>query len=138
MPVPASIDALKIHPYNAPLTVAGQATGRRVVDQVPGLDTLVAVGAGTCSGPPSCTPSSVRVIAVETEACNSFHAASAARELVDVSAGVGADVGARRIGELPRSSWPARPTIVVDDGSVTDARRTCGRSTNWRWNPQRP
>ena len=44
----ASIDALKIHPYNAPLTVAGQATlGVELVDQVPGLDTvLVAVGGG--------------------------------------------------------------------------------------------
>ena len=36
----ASIDALRIHPYNAPLTVAGQATlGVELVEQVPGLET---------------------------------------------------------------------------------------------------
>lgn len=108
--------------------MAGQATvGVELVEQVPGLDTvLVAVGGGgLAAGLRLALPSSVRVIAVETEACNAFHAASAARELVDVSpAGVGADaLGARRIGELPWSILAdTTESIVVDDGSVTAAR----------------
>ena len=124
----ASIDALKIHPYNAPLTVAGQATlGVELVEQVPDLDTVLAAvgGGGLAAGLRLALPSSVRVIAVETEACNAFHAASAARELVDVSpAGVARALGARRIGELPWSILAGTTeSIVVDDGSVTDARR---------------
>lgn len=102
--------------------------GVELVEQVPGLDTvLVAVGGGgLAAGLRLALPSSVRVIAVETEACNAFQAASAARELVDVSpAGVGADaLGARRIGELPWSILAdTTESIVVDDGSVTAARR---------------
>ena len=140
----ASIDALKIHPYNAPLTVAGQATlGVELVEQVPDLDTVLAAvgGGGLAAGLRLALPSSVRVIAVETEACNAFHAASAAREPVDVSpAGGGADaLGARRIGELPGRSWPTRPT----PSSSTTHRSappaaTCGRTTNSQWSPQRP
>ena len=125
----ASIDALKIHPYNAPLTVAGQATlGVELAEQVPDLDTVLAAvgGGGLAAGLRLALPSSVRVIAVETEACNAFHAASAAREPVDVSpAGVGADaLGARRIGELPWSILAdTADSIVVDDASVSTARR---------------
>ena len=41
----ASIDALKVHPYNAPLTVAGQATvGVELVKQVPGLGFQCSMG----------------------------------------------------------------------------------------------
>ena len=139
----ASIDALKIHPYNAPLTVAGQATlGVELVDQVPGLDTvLVAVGGGgLAAGLRLALPSSVRVIAVETEACNSFHAASAARVGRRLPAGVGADaLGPAVSANSPGRSWPARPnrSSSTMDRSPTPAA-TCGRSTNWRWNPQRP
>ena len=85
--------------------VRPRTVGCDACEQVPGLDTvLVAVGGGgLAAGLRLALPSSVRVIAVETEACNAFHSASAARELVDVApAGVGADArGARRIGELP-------------------------------------
>ena len=125
----ASIDALKIHPNNAPLTVAGQAAlGVELVEQVPGLNSvLVAVGGGgLAAGLRLALPSSVRVIAVETEACNAFSASRAARELVGVSpAGVGADApGACRIGELPWSILAdTTESIVVDDGSVTATRR---------------
>ena len=119
---------LNIHPHNAPLTVAGQATlGVELVKQVRDIDTvLVAVGGGgLASGLRLAFPSSVRLIAVETEACNAFHSSSVARELVDVSpAGVGVDaLGARRIGELPWS-FLAQTTdaIVVDDASVSTAR----------------
>lgn len=125
----ASINALNIHPYNAPLTVAGQATlGVELLEQVPDVDTvLVAVGGGgLAAGLRLALPSSVRLVAVETEACNAFHAATVAREPVDVSpAGVGADaLGARRVGELPWSILAeTTPAIVVDDASVTTARR---------------
>jgi len=123
-----SINALNIHPENAPLTVAAQATlGVELLEQVPDVDTvLVAVGGGgLAAGLRLALPSSVRLVAVETEACNAFHAA-VAREPVDVSpAGVGADaLGARRVGELPWSILAeTTPAIVVDDASVTTARR---------------
>ncbi len=99
-----------------------------MVEQVPDLDTVLAAvaGGGLAAGLRLALPSSVRVIAVETEACNAFHAASASREPVDVSpAGVGADaLGARRIGELPWSILAdTADSIVVDDASVTTARR---------------
>ena len=161
----ASIDALKIHPYNAPLTVAGQATlGVELVEQVPDLDTVLAAvgGGGLAAGLRLALPSSVRVIAVETEACNAFHAASAAREPVDVSPdGVGADaLGARlsanslvdpgrhdRIDR--RRRWighrrPPRPVVAVPTGGGTrsgrDARcvadgayRPEPESGSWPW-----
>jgi threonine dehydratase len=120
----ASIDALKIHPYNAPLMVAGQATlGVDLVEQVPGIDTVfVAIGGeGLGAGLRLALHFSVRVIALETEACNAFHPSRAAREPVDVSpAGVGNDaLGPRRIGELPWSILAATTeSIVVDDASV--------------------
>lgn len=125
----ASIEALKIHSYNAPLMVAGKATlGVELVEQVPGLDTVLATvrGGGLAAGLRLALHSSVRVIAVETEACKAFHVSRAAREPVDVSpAGVGTDaLGADRIGELP---WSIRAdtteSIVVDDTSVIAGRR---------------
>ena len=127
-PATPAIDALNIHPYNAPLTVAVKATPDvELVKQVRDIDTvLFAVGGGgLAAGLRLALPSSVCVVAVETEACNAFHASCVARELVDVSpAGVGADVlGTRRISELPWSILVQRTdAIVVDDASVTTAR----------------
>ncbi|MEM8707590.1 MAG: serine/threonine dehydratase [Actinomycetota bacterium] len=124
----ASIDALNIHPYNAPLTVAGQATlGVELLEQVPDVDTVVVAvgGGGLAAGLCLALPSSVRVVAVETDDCNAYAAAVAAGGPVDVSpAGVAADaLGARQVGSLPWSILAdrARP-VVVDDAAVTRAR----------------
>ncbi|MEO0495211.1 MAG: serine/threonine dehydratase [Actinomycetota bacterium] len=124
----ASIDALNIHPYNAPPTVAGQATlGVELLEQVPDVDTVVVAvgGGGLAAGLRLALPSSVRIVAVETEACNAFHAATPAGAPVDVSpGGVGADaLGARRIGSLPWAILAGTAdAIVVDDASVSRAR----------------
>ena len=109
--------------------VAGQATlGVELVKLVPCLDTVLAPvgGGGLAAGLRLALHSSVRVIAVETEACNAFHLSRDAREPVDVSpAGVVTDaLGARRISELPCLTLAeTTESIVVDDASVIAARR---------------
>jgi len=54
-----SINALNIHPENAPLTVAAQATlGVELLEQVPDVDTVLGAvgGGGTRRRPPPGTP----------------------------------------------------------------------------------
>ena len=124
----AETGALNIHPYNAPLTVAGQGTlGVELAEQVPDLDTVVvAVGGGGLAAGIRLALPSVAIVTVETEACNSFHAAHTAGEPTSVSpAGVAADaLGAKQIGTLPWHllSGRAHP-VLVDDEATMAARR---------------
>ena len=99
-----------------------------MVELVLCLDTVLAAvgGGGLAAGLRLALHSSVRVIAVETDACNAFHLCRDNREPVDVSpAGVAADaLRARRIGELPCSTLAeTTESIVVDVASVIAARR---------------
>lgn len=125
----AESGALNIHPYDAPLTVAGQATlGVELIDQVPDVDTvLVAVGGGgLAAGLAVGLPSSVRIVAVETEGCPSLHAAVAAGGPTSVTpTGVAADaLGAKQVGALPWRILAGRAeSIVVPDDAVMAARR---------------
>lgn len=124
----AETGALNIHPYNAPLTVAGQATlGVELGEQVPGLDTVVVAvgGGGLAAGIRTALPD-VTIVTVETHACNALHAAVAAGEPVTVSpAGVAADaLGARQIGALPwRILAGTVQPVLVDDEATMAARR---------------
>lgn len=125
----AESGALNIHPYNAPLTVAGQATlGVELIEQVPDVDTvLVAVGGGgLAAGLGVGLPSSVRIVAVETEGCPALHAAVAAGRPVTVEpTGVAADaLGAKQVGALPWQILEGRAeSIVVPDAAVLAARQ---------------
>ncbi len=124
----ADTGALNIHPYNAPLTVAGQATlGVELGEQVADLDTVVVAvgGGGLIAGIRLALPH-VRIVAVETEACAALHAALAADEPTTVApAGVAADaLGAKQIGSLPWSILRGRvDSVLVDETATTAARR---------------
>lgn len=124
----AESGALNIHPYNAPLTVAGAATlGVELGEQVPDIDTVVVAvgGGGLIAGIRLALPH-VKVVAVETPDCNCLHAALAAGEPVPVSpAGVAADaLGAKQIGSLPWSILQGQvESVLVDDAATMQARQ---------------
>jgi len=121
--------ALNIHPYDAPLTVAGQATmGAELIDQVPDLDTVVVAigGGGLASGLALTMPDRVKIVGVETEQCNCFAAAQAAGHPVRIGpAGVSADsLGAKAIGSLPWTLLAARcESVLVSDRHVIETRQ---------------
>jgi len=125
----AESGALNIHPYDAPATVAGQATlGAELAEQVPDVDTvLVAVGGGgLAAGLALALPKDVRLVAVETEGCATLNAAMVAGAPVGVApTGVAADaLGAKRVGALPWRILAERvESVLVTDQAVTDARR---------------
>ena len=124
----AETGALNIHPYNATLTVAGQATlGVELGRQVEGLDTVVvAVGGGGLAAGIRLALPHVRLVTVETHACNALHAAVQADQPVSVTpAGVAADaLGAKQIGSLPWEILCDRvEPVLVDDDATMAARR---------------
>lgn len=124
----AESGALAIHPYDAPLTVAGQGTvGLEIADQVPDVTSVVvAVGGGGLAAGVALALPHVRVVAVETEQTAGLHASIAAgrRTEVDVG-GVAADsLGARRIGAIPWEVLRDRvESVVVTDADVMAARQ---------------
>ena len=102
---------------------------RELEDQAPGLDTLlVAVGGGgLIGGIAAWYQSSVKVVGVEPQACNTLHAALAAGERVAVKpSGVAADsLGASTVGRLMFGI--ARDHIagvaLVSDDDIRNAQR---------------
>ncbi len=121
--------ALNIHPYDAPLTVAGQATmGVELVAQVEAVDTVVVAvgGGGLAAGLAAALPRRVRLVCVEPENSPCFNAAIGAGEpvRVDVS-GVAADsLGAKQIGAIPWALLHDRAeSMLVTDDDIVDARR---------------
>lgn len=125
----AESGALNIHPYDAPLTVAGQATlGVELGEQIADVDTVVVAvgGGGLIAGVRLALPH-VRLVAVETEQCAALHAATEAGEPVTVSpGGVAADaLGARRVGALPWAILAgAVESVVVEDDATMRARQS--------------
>ncbi|MDT9595206.1 serine/threonine dehydratase [Nocardioides zeae] len=137
----AAPGALALHAYDAPLTVTGQGTlGRELEEQVVALgaeapDTVVvAVGGGGLAGGVAAwfagTPT--RVVAVEPTGCPTLHAALAAGEPVAVApGGVAADsLGASRIGAIGFAALRHATSVLVEDADVLDARR-------WLWDELR-
>ena len=125
----AETGAFSIHPFDATLTLAGQATmGVELTEQAPELDTVIVAvgGGGLAAGLVLSLPAHVRIVCVEPETSQCLHAAIGAgeRTLVDVS-GVAADsLGARTIGDLAFRALNGRvDSILVTDGAILDARR---------------
>lgn len=121
--------ALAVHAYDQPAVVAGQGTvGLEILRQLSSIDTvLVAVGGGgLIGGIAAAIGDRVRIVAVETAACPTLHAALGAGAPVDVDVGgIAADsLGARRVGEI---CWSARgriaQSLLVDDRDVVDAQQ---------------
>lgn len=125
----AETGAFSIHPFDAMLTLAGQATmGVELAEQAPEIDTVIVAvgGGGLAAGLALSLPADVRIICVEPETSQCLRAALDAgeRSLVDVS-GVAADsLGARTIGDLAFRSLKGRvESILVSDEAILEARQ---------------
>lgn len=131
----AETGALKIHPFAAPETIAGQGTlGREWDGQEPDLDTvLVAVGGGgLISGIASWFAGSrVKVVGVEPEGSRALQAALEAGGPVTVSVeSVAADsLGARNVGPLVHDCCQGAVDHValVPDAAITEAQKRLWR-----------
>jgi threonine dehydratase len=121
--------AFSIHPFDAMLTLAGQATmGVELVEQSSKLDAVVVAvgGGGLAAGLALSVPKDVQIICVEPERSQCLRAALDAgeRTTVDVS-GVAADsLGARTIGDLAFRALEGRvKSVLVSEEAIMDARR---------------
>jgi threonine dehydratase len=121
--------ALRAHAYDHPAVVAGQGTAAwELLADTGAIDTLLVAcgGGGLLAGTIAAVPADVRVVAVETEATPTLHAALAAGTPVDVEVGgiAASSLGARRIGEL---AWRVRErvarSVLVRDADVREAQR---------------
>lgn len=125
----AQTHALNIHPYDASLTVAGQATlGVELLQQVDEIDTVVVAvgGGGLAAGLAAALPFNVRVLCVEPETSRCLSAAIEAGRPVQVDVGgVAADsLGAKTIGSVPWKLLADRvESVVVPDEAIVTARR---------------
>ena len=125
----AETGALRIHPFDAESTIAGQGTvGLEWEQDGPALDTvLVAVGGGgLISGIGSWWAGRVRVVGVEPEGSRALHAALEAAGPVDVGVdSVAADsLGARNTGDLVYSicRGAVDHVALVADRAIRDAQ----------------
>lgn len=121
--------ALKVHPFAAPETLAGQGTLAREWEAQSGLDTvLIAVGGGGLIGGAAAwwRGSRVKVVGVEPEGSRALHAALAAGGPVDVNVeSVAADsLGARNVGQLVYDTCAGAVDHValVPDTAITQAQ----------------
>lgn len=127
----AETGALKIHPFSAKETIAGQGTlGREWHKQEPDLDTvLVAVGGGgLISGIAAWfAGTSVKVVGVEPEGSRALQAALEAKAPVSVTvASVAADsLGARNVGQLVYDVCEG--VALVPDAAIVEAQRVLWR-----------
>ncbi|MGO4389242.1 threonine/serine dehydratase [Microvirga sp. 2YAF29] len=125
----AKSGALRIHPFDADTTIAGQGTAALEWEQdAPALDTvLVAVGGGgLISGVASWWAGRVKVVGVEPEGSRALHAALQAGRPVDVDVdSVAADsLGARNTGELVHAICKdaVDHVALVTDDAIRDAQ----------------
>ncbi len=130
----AESGALRIHPFAATSTMAGQGTAALEWEQdSPPLDTvLVAVGGGgLISGVASWWAGRVKVVGVEPEGSRALHAALEAGGPVDVEVdSVAADsLGARNTGELVHDICreAVDHVALVADAAIRDAQRMLWR-----------
>lgn len=131
----AETGALKIHPFSAKETIAGQGTlGREWQSQEPDLDTvLVAVGGGgLISGIAAWfAGTSVKVVGVEPEGSRALQAALGAKAPVTVTvASVAADsLGARNVGQLVYDVCKdaVDHVALVPDAAIVEAQRVLWR-----------
>jgi threonine dehydratase len=126
-------EAMSIHPYDAPETLAGQGTiGAELAEQAPDLDILlVAVGGGgLIGGIASWFDGSIRVVAVEPE--NAATLATALRDGPEAEiqpCGVAANsLGAPKIGRL---AYDIARRLKIESLTVTDEAITAAQRLLW-------
>jgi threonine dehydratase len=127
----AQTDAVKIHPFAAVETIAGQGT---VAREWPGhLDSVLvaAGGGGLISGIARWWAGKVRVVGVEPEGSCALHAALAAGGpvTVDVNSVAADSLGARNVGPLVYDVCKDRVDHVA---LVTDAAITAAQKQLWQ------
>lgn len=128
--------AMTIHAYDAPETVAGQASVGLELENQADLDTvLVAVGGGgLIGGIAAWYAGRSRVVAVEPESSACFDAARRAGTPVDVTVGgLAADsLGARRLGTISHSIATAyvADNVLVTDAAIAEAQMWCWQALN--------
>ncbi len=120
--------ALAIHPFDGPLTIAGQGTiGIEIEQQVGDVDTIVvAVGGGGLAAGIAAALPDVRIVGVEPGGAATFHAAVAAGGPVDIRIdSIAADsLGAPCLGAIPWAQLADRIELVtVTDADIVAARR---------------
>lgn len=131
----AESGALRVHPFDALATIAGQGTTALEWDEdsSPALDTvLVAVGGGgLIAGMATWWRGRVKIVGVEPEHSRALHAALEAGGPVDVSVdSVAADsLGARNVGELVYSLCRdgVDHVALVPDEAIREAQRRLWR-----------
>ncbi|MFO7548514.1 MAG: serine/threonine dehydratase [Acidimicrobiia bacterium] len=133
----AETGGLEVHAYDHPLTVAGQGTMARELDeQAPDLDAvLVAVGGGgLIGGVAAWFEGRARVVSVEPRSIPAMARALEAGAPVEVDvSGLAADsLGARRIGDVPFAiaSRFVDEAVLVSDDDIRAAQR-------WLWDQVR-
>ncbi|TDR90410.1 threonine/serine dehydratase [Enterovirga rhinocerotis] len=122
--------ALRIHPFSAAETIAGQGTlAREWESDAPDLDTVLVAtgGGGLVSGMASWwAGTGPRVVAVEPEGSRALHAAFAAGGPVDVPVeSIAADsLGARNVGDLVFSICrdTVEDVVLVPDAAIAAAQ----------------
>lgn len=126
----AATGALQVYAYQAPETVAGQGTVAREFEaQADGYDTvLVAVGGGgLIAGFAAWHGADVRIVGVEPQASQCWHAARAAGRPVEVPvSGLASDsLGAHTVGELAFEQLQAAQagSVLVTDEQILAAQR---------------
>jgi threonine dehydratase len=120
--------ALAIHPYDEPLTVAGQGTvGIELEQQIEGIDTVVvAVGGGGLAAGIAAALPHARIVGVEPERCCCLHEALMAGRPAPVEIdSIAADsLGARQIGAVPWAVLRDRvESVIVPDEAIVAARQ---------------
>lgn len=126
----AKTGALAVHPYDAPLTLAGQGTlGQEIEEQLPDIDTLcVSVGGGgLIGGIATWYGDRIRVLAVETEGTAAYAAYLRDGPGATITpGGIAANaLGAASIGALPQAALVKADvqSVVVSDAVVIEAQR---------------
>jgi threonine dehydratase len=123
----AESGALAIHPYDAPLTVAGQGTlGIEIEQQVPevGAVLLATGGGGLAAGVAAALPD-VEIVCVEPAGATAGAAGGAAGvpAPIDVDSVAADSLGARQLGNIPWTQLGERATsVLVEDDAIIDAR----------------
>ena len=118
-----------VHPWEDPRTIAGQGTvGLEILEQVPGVDTIVVPvgGGGLLAGVATAAAGRARVIGVEPELSTALHSALAAGERVEVTPTSIADgLNTPHIGKpvLPIVQERVAEVVLVSEEEIEDAFR---------------
>jgi threonine dehydratase len=122
--------ALMAHPFDHVLTVAGQGTmSRELEQQIDGFDTMVVAsgGGGFTAGQAAWFRDRKRIVSIEPESSQCLRAAMLAGEPVEVAVGgVAADsLGAKKLGAVPWSVIKdfVDEALVVSDDDIRAAQR---------------